>query len=418
MNRSFVYPQDNLSFENQLKIISRGTEEILLPEELRAKIKHSIEKREPLVIKFGVDPTAPDLHLGHSVALRKLKDFQDLGHKVVLLIGDFTAKIGDPSQRSVTRPQLSPEDIKINAKTYTDQAFKILNKKRTIIDYNSRWFSRMSFEDLLKLAAKFTVARLLERDDFHNRFHRNISIGLHEFLYPVMQAYDSVILKADVEIGGTDQKFNMLAGREVQKEAGLETQVVITLPILEGTDGVQKMSKSLGNHIGLTEPPNEMFGKVMSIPDEVMIRYFKLATTLALSEIEEIEQGVEKEEVHPADLKRRLGREIVTLYWGKEKAERAEREFDSVFKRKEMPSEIPLKSVSRELLKNGKIWIVELLRETGLAKTNSEARRLIEQGGVKLNQEEIISSDLDISPKTGDILQAGKRRFVKIAIKN
>ncbi len=403
-------------FKEQLKILLSGTEEVLPPDEFRFKLKRSIEKNKPLVVKYGVDPTSPDLHIGHAIPLRKLRQFQELGHKVILLIGDFTARIGDPSQKSVTRPQLSGKEVRLNAKTYTKQAFKILDEKSTIIDHNSRWFGKMNFEEVLKLSANFTIARLLERDDFYKRYQENIPIGLHEFFYPVMQGYDSVMLKADVELGGTDQKFNMLTGRNLQKTYGQEPQAIITLPILEGTDGVQKMSKSLGNHVGVTDSPKDMFGKIMSIPDEIMIKYFRLATSLSEKEIEIIEKGLKDGSLHPAKIKRCLAEEIVSQYHGKKVAEDAKEEFDIIFKEKSLPSDIPEAVLLPELFKDNRIWIVKLLTHVGLAETNGEARRLIKQGGVKLNNEIIKSAEIDVEIKNGDILQVGKRRFVKLVL--
>jgi len=403
-------------FKEQLKILLSGTEEVLPLDEFEFKLKRSIEKNKPLVVKYGVDPTSPDLHIGHAIPLRKLRQFQELGHKVILLVGDFTARIGDPSQKSVTRPQLSEKEVRLNAKTYTKQAFKILDEKSTIIDHNSRWFGKMNFEEILKISANFTIARLLERDDFYKRYQENIPIGLHEFFYPVMQGYDSVMLKADVELGGTDQKFNMLTGRNLQKTYGQEPQAIITLPILEGTDGVQKMSKSLGNHVGVTDSPKDMFGKIMSIPDEIMIKYFRLATSLSEKEIEVIEEGLKGGSLHPAKIKRRLAEEIVSQYHGKKAAEDAKEEFDIIFKEKSLPSDIPEAVLLPELFKDNRIWIVKLLTHVGLAETNGEARRLIKQGGVKLNAEIIKSADIDVEIKNGDILQVGKRRFAKLVL--
>lgn len=408
-------PEEN-SLEKHVEVITEGCEEILVLDELEEKLKLAIRNNRPLVVKFGVDPTAPDLHLGHSVALWKLRDFQNLGHKVVLLIGDFTARIGDPSERSATRPQLSPQKINSHAKTYTDQAFKILDRERTEIKFNSSWFAEMSFEEVLELASKFTVARLLERDDFAKRYEANAPIGLHEFLYPVMQAYDSLMLESDVEVGGTDQKFNMLAGREIQRGTGAAPQIVVTVPILEGTDGVQKMSKSLKNQIGLADPPAEMFGKIMSIPDALMVKYFALLTKMNASEIAEVERGLEEERAHPAELKRRLGRETVSLYWSDDEAVKAEQEFDKVFRDKEAPTEIPSVGLDERHIGGGRIWVIKLLRETGLVRSNSEARRLIAQGGVRINGETVASEDLEISISSGDVVQIGKRRFAKIVV--
>jgi tyrosyl-tRNA synthetase len=401
--------------ERQIKIISRGTEEIIPLEDLRAKLRKSITTGEPLKVKFGVDPTSPDLHLGHAVPLRKMRHFQDLGHEVILLIGDFTAMIGDPSGRSTTRPPLSREEVLKNAETYTEQAFKVLDKERTVLRYNSEWLAPLSLEDILKLTSKFTVARLLERDDFAKRYQNQRPISLHEFLYPVMVAYDSVALECDVEMGGTDQKFNLLAGRELMKEMGLEPQVCLTMPILVGTDGVQKMSKSYSNYVGLTDLPEEMFGKVMSISDELMETYFRLCTDVPEEEIALIKKELKEGEVNPAEVKRRLAREIVQIYHGEAEAERAQSHFDRVFKERKLPENIPECELPPELVKpDGTIWIVKLITGLNLASSNSEARRLIEQGGVKLNGETVSSVELEIKPNSGDVIQVGKRRFAKI----
>lgn len=416
-----------LSAEEQIRIILDGADEIIPVDELLRKFQRSIDAGEPLKIKYGADPTAPDLHLGHAVPLRKLRQFQDLGHTVILLIGDYTARVGDPSGRSATRPQLSPEIIKENAKTYTDQAFKVLDRSRTVIDYNSRWFSEMGFDDLLRLTAQFTVARLLERDDFAMRYSEEIPISLHELLYPVMQAYDSVALACDVETGGTDQKFNMLGARDLQRHYGQEPQVVLTMPLLEGLDGVKKMSKSLGNYVGLTDPPNEMFGKVMSLPDALMVKYFKLATVVESTEIEIIDKGLADGSLHPGEIKRRLAREIVAIYHSAEEAARAEDVFNAKFKKAEGISaverlaslegfEIPEVALVPELFKDNKIWVVRLLTFARLAQSNSDARRLVEQGAVRLNDEPIDSVDAELVLKDGDVVQAGKRKFVRVLV--
>lgn len=416
-----------VSTEEQLKIVEEGAEEIIPHAELRSKLEESVKEGKSLRIKYGVDPTAPDLHLGHAVPLRKLRQFQDLGHTVTLLIGDFTALVGDPSARSATRPQLTAEEVKVNAQTYTEQAFKILDEKRTVIDYNSRWFSRMDFGEVLRLAAQFTVARLLERDDFSQRYQKKIPIGLHEFLYPVMQGYDSVVLKSDVELGGTDQKFNMLAGRDLQRIFEQEPQVVITMPLLEGTDGVQKMSKSLGNHVALTDPPEEIFGKVMSIPDELMVKYFKLTTTLSPAEVKIIEKGLSQKKLHPGQAKRRLAREIVALYYNNAAAKKAERVFDIKHKvdysdaglRVEVAQEVLLPA---EIFKGGKAWIIKVLLTAGLkfdlSLTNSAARRLIEQRSIKLNGKVVKDADLDLLSEEldGKLLEMGKRRVAKLRV--
>jgi len=415
------------SAEEQLFIIQDGTEEIIPVDEFKEKLERSVSANAPLKIKYGVDPTAPDLHLGHAVPLRKLRQFQDLGHIVQLLIGDYTARVGDPTERSTTRPQLPPEVIAANAKTYTEQAFKILNSERTIIDYNGRWFSEMPFEKVLKITAQFTVARMLERDDFAKRFAAQVPISLHEFLYPVMQGYDSVELKSDVEMGGTDQKFNMLAGRDLQRWADQEPQVVITMPILEGTDGIVRMSKSKGNYIGLTELPEEQFGKIMSIPDHIMIRYYRLCTNVPREEIDRIEKGLEDGALHPGEVKRRLAKEIISIYHSPEAAGEAEKVFDAKFKKVEgvtaaerlaaLGAEIPEVEITPDMFTDTeRIWIVKLITAADFAKTNGEARRLIEGGGVKYNDEPIEDSGVEVVPKTGDILQVGKRRIARIKV--
>ena len=403
--------------KKQLEIITSGSEEILPLEDLKQKLSQAIDKDKGLNVKFGVDPTAPDLHLGHAVPLNKLRQFQDLGHNVTLIIGNFTARIGDPSGRKATRPHLSTDDIKKNAKTYTDQAFKILDKSKTKVVFNGDWLKKINFADVLDLTGKFTVARLLERDDFSKRYKKNAPIGLHEFLYPVMQAYDSVEIKADIELGGTDQKFNMLAGRELQERYEQKPQVVITVPILEGIDGVQKMSKSLNNHIGLTQPPEEIFGKVMSIPDELMVRYFKLATRIPPTEIETIKKSLKSEKADPAKTKRQLARKIIEIYYSEKEAEAAQEHFDRVFKEKKAPSDIPEVNISKNELKDGQIWPVKLLKLSGLVESNGEGRRLIEQSGAYINDIVIKDPENDISVKSGDVMRAGRRKFAKITLK-
>lgn len=400
-----------IDIKKQLSLIRRNTAEIIQEDELARKIR----RKGSLKIKFGVDPTTPDIHLGHSVVLLKLRTFQDLGHKVILLIGDFTARIGDPSGRVKTRRPLSVEQIRINARTYREQAFKILDPDKTEVDYNSRWLGKMNFSRVLKLTSRYTVARMLERDDFSLRYHSNIPIGLHEFLYPLMQAYDSVALEADVEIGGTDQKFNLLLGRQIQRSYGQSPQVIVTMPILEGLDGKEKMSKSLGNYIGVTDPPSEMFGKIMSIPDELIFRYFRLVTTLPEEEINRLEDDFKKGRLHPKKAKEKLAFELVKFYYSKKEAEKEAERFDAVFSKKKIPPRIPSYKVDREKIEQGKIWIVELLRITGLAKSGSEARRLIQQGGVRWDGEKIkdVNEKLLIDDNK-HILQVGKRRFLRI----
>ena len=401
-----------LSAEEQLHIIASGVDSIVPKEDLLKKLKRG----EPLNIKLGVDPTAPDIHIGHAVPLRKLRQFQDLGHRVTLIIGDGTALIGDPSGRNSTRPQLTREQVNANAQTYVDQAFKILDKDKTDLVHNADWILDLKMEDILGLLSKFTVARILERDDFSNRYHSNQPISLHEFIYPVMQAYDSVVIKADVELGGRDQLFNLLAGRELMEKMGMEPQVALTLPLLEGTDGVQKMSKSYGNYIGLTDEPSDMFGKVMSIPDELMVKYFRLASTMPVDEVDRIEEGLKNDELHPNKIKRQLARNIVAAYYDEQTAADAEGQFDQVFKNHEVPDDIPECSVDLTPNDEGKVYLAKLLAEADLASGTGEARRLIDGGGVKINGETVPAKQYNVDPSAlvGATLQVGKRKFVKL----
>jgi len=392
---------------DQLHIIKSGAADIVPERDLVDKLASG----RPLTIKLGVDPTAPDLHIGHAVPLRKLRQFQDLGHQVVLIIGDFTALIGDPSGRSITRPPLTPEQVETNAATYIEQAFKILDPDKTIMRRNSEWLGSMGFADVLRLTANFTVARMLERDDFSNRYRAGVAISLHELLYPAAQAYDSVAIRADVELGGTDQLFNLLAGRELMEKSGLQPQVCLTLPLLEGLDGVHKMSKSYGNYVGLTDPPDEMFGKLMSIPDELMGKYFRLCTTLPVAEVDELEAQLASGAAHPNATKRRLAREVIALYHSVSEASAAEESFDRVFKQHDLPEDIPEFKV--ELEQN--VYLPGLLAVLGLVSSNGEGRRMIDQGAVKLDGEALVSGtyDVDCHEVDGHVLQVGKRRFVR-----
>jgi len=392
-------------------MIKRGTEQILPEEELIVKLEKSVRTNTPLRIKEGFDPTAPDIHLGSAVTIRKLKQFQDLGHEVIFLIGDFTGMIGDPSGMLESRKQISREEVLKNAETYKEQVFKILDPDKTRIEFNSRWCNPMSFADVLELASKYTIARLLEREDFAERYRSNRPISVLEFLYPLVQGYDSVALHADVELGGTDQIFNLLVGREIQREYGQEPQVVITMPLLVGTDGVEKMSKSLGNYIGICEPPNEMFGKTMSIPDELIIPYFRLCTDVPLVELETMENQMKGTEVNPRDLKMRLAQEIVTMYHDSKSAKAAQEEFKRVFQDRCLPNEIPLFQVSAEDLP---IWIVKLLTASGMASSNGEARRLIAQGGVTINGQRVANENLELDVNRELTLKVGKRRFLRV----
>ena len=384
-----------MSLTDALSLIRRGTNEIISEEELAKKLASGKKLR----IKLGVDPTAPDLHLGHSVIINKLKVFQDLGHQIVFLIGDFTARIGDPSGRSATRPMMTEEQIMKNIKTYQDQVFKILDRDKTEVVFNSKWLNALGIEGLLKLASKHTVAQMLVRDDFEKRFKADIPISIVEFMYPLLQAYDSVALQADVELGGNDQKFNLLLGRDMQRDAGQEPQVVITMPLLVGTDGVKKMSKSYNNYIALNDKPQDMFGKLMSISDELMMFYYELLTQENLDEIKQM---------HPKEAKMKLGMIIVERYWGKEAAENAKNEFNKIFANKDLPTEIEEYKCDKD-----KIKLSELLFVSKMVASKNEARRLIEQGGAKVDNEKV-TTDTEIEIKDGMILQAGKRKFKKI----
>lgn len=384
-----------MSLTDALSLIRRGTNEIISEEELIKKLNSGKKLR----IKLGVDPTAPDLHLGHSVIINKLKVFQDLGHQIVFLIGDFTARIGDPSGRSATRPMMTEEQIMKNIKTYQDQVFKILDREKTEVVFNSKWLNALGIEGLLKLASKHTVAQMLVRDDFEKRFKADIPISIVEFMYPLLQAYDSVALQADVELGGNDQKFNLLLGRDMQRDAGQEPQVVITMPLLVGTDGVKKMSKSYKNYIALNDKPQDMFGKLMSISDELMMFYYELLTQENLDEIKQM---------HPKEAKMKLGSIIVERYWGKEAAENAKAEFNKIFANKDLPTEIEEFKCDKD-----KIKLSELLFVSKMVSSKNEARRLIEQGGAKVDNEKV-TADTEIEVKNGMILQAGKRKFKKI----
>ncbi|MCL4514695.1 MAG: tyrosine--tRNA ligase [Firmicutes bacterium] len=403
-----------MKIKEQMEILKRGTVEIISEEELARKLEKSAKEGRPLRVKLGTDPSKPDIHLGHAVVYRKLKQFQDLGHEVYFLIGDFTGRIGDPSGRSSTRRALTEEEVKANAQTYADQIFKILDPAKTRIVFNSQWLAPLNFADVIRLASQLTVARMLERDDFARRFAENRPISIHEFFYPLMQAYDSVALEADVELGGTDQKFNLLTGRDLQREFGQEPQVAMMMPLLVGTDGVQKMSKSLDNYIAIEDPPSEMYGKTMSIPDNIMINYFELATDIPMKEIHEIEAGLKAGALHPRDVKRRLAREIVAIYHGPAAAREAEATFDLIFKKGEAPADIPVVKVPGDELDGGRAWIVKLLALAGLAGSNGEARRLINQGGVRLDGQVVSDVDFQVEIGAGRVLQAGKRHFARV----
>ena len=398
-----------ISAQEQVRQIKHGVADLIREEELLKKIERSIKENKPLTIKLGLDPTAPDIHLGHTVPLRKLKLFQDFGHQVVIIIGGFTARIGDPSGKSVTRPPLTKEQVAENAATYKEQIFKILDKDKTIIRDNSEWLEEMNFADVLRLASRYTVARMMERDDFNKRFKEGRAIGIHEFMYPLMQGYDSVAIKADVEFGGTDQTFNVLMGRTLQADEGQEPQVVITMPLLEGLDGVQKMSKSLGNYIGISEAPKEMYGKSMSIPDELMMRYFMLVTDMTIEEQEALKAKLESGEAHPRDVKMQLARTIVRLYHGEEAALAAEEEFKRVFQQHALPIDIPEYEMSTP---EGPVFVPQFCTDAGLTASNGEARRSIKAGAFKINGEKYTEENITL--EDGMIVQVGKRKFVKV----
>ena len=398
-----------ISAAEQFRLISHGVADLLPEDEFKKKLEKSVATNTPLIVKLGLDPTAPDIHLGHTVVLRKLKLFQDFGHKVIILIGDFTARIGDPTGKSVTRPPLTEEQVITNAKTYQEQIFKVLDPEKTEVRFNSEWLSKLDFADVLKLASKYTVARMLERDDFHKRYTEGRPISIHEFMYPLMQGYDSIALKADVEFGGTDQTFNLLMGRHLQGEEGMPEQTIITMPILEGLDGVQKMSKSLGNYIGISEAPSEMYGKAMSIPDELMMRYFMLVTDMSIEEQEQLSKDLESGAAHPRDVKMKLAHTIVRLYHGEEAANFGQNEFVRVFQKHAMPTDIPEYKVD---ITEEPVFVPQLLSDAGLTASNGEARRSIKAGAFKIDGEKC--NEEHILLKDGMVLQVGKRKFIKI----
>ncbi len=404
-----------MTVAEQMAIIKRGAVEILVEKELEEKLAKSIETGTPLRIKAGFDPTAPDLHLGHTVLLQKLRQFQQLGHEVCFLIGDFTGMIGDPTGKSETRKALTREDVLRNAETYKEQVFKILDPEKTRVVFNSEWLSAMTATEMIGLAARYTVARMLERDDFGKRYANQMPISIHEFLYPLIQGYDSVALQADVELGGTDQKFNLLVGRELQREWGQRPQSVLTMPLLEGLDGVNKMSKSLGNYIGINEPAEEIFGKIMSISDQLMVRYYELLSDLSLADLETLKQDIKTGAVHPMAVKKQLGREIVARYHGEAAAVAAEESFVSRFRDNQIPDEMPEYTINAVAdLAEGTVPLFKLLAMTGLVASNGEGKRAILQGGVKVNGEKVSDEFLELKCEGTYILQVGKRRFAKV----
>ena len=395
--------------KEQMDIIREGTVEIIPEDELIKKFEKSLKENKPLNIKLGCDPSRPDLHIGHSVVLNKLRQFQELGHNAILIVGDYTGMIGDPSGKKKTRPQLSFEETRINGETYFKQAGKILDISRTRVVYNSEWLSKLDLRELINLLSKFTVQRILERDDFANRLKEQTEISLHEMLYPIMQGYDSYAIDADVELGGTDQKFNNLVGRDVQKRFGKEQQVVITMPLIEGTDGYEKMSKSLDNAIGITDEPKDIFGKTMSIPDALIYKYFELTTRASKEELSSIRKGLESGESNPRDVKRKLGFELVKLYYNEETAIKTIEEFDKVFIKKEIPDDIPNVFINDESQK-----LVDLLTDNNLAESKTAARKLIEHGAVSINGRKETDVNSVVNIINGMVLKVGKRKFLKI----
>jgi len=403
----------SIPVEQQLDVVRRGAVDIIREEELIEKLKRSQKAGKPLRVKAGFDPTAPDIHIGHTVLIRKMKHFQELGHTVIFLIGDFTGMIGDPSGRSATRKQLRLEEVQQNAETYKQQIFKILDPQRTVIDFNSRWMSPLGADGFIRLAGRYTVARILEREDFSNRLKNQMPIAMHELLYPLVQGYDSVALEADVELGGTDQRFNLLVGRELQKEYGQEQQIVLTMPLLEGLDGVQKMSKSLGNYIGINEAPNEQFGKVMSISDDLMFRYYELLTDIPLKEIQAIREDITAGKRHPMEVKADLGVRIVADYHGTAAAEAAREEFNRVFRKRQNPEDIETKKIS---IAQSPIRLTRLLPTLNLASSNAEAQRLIESGAVHINDQRVTDPKAEMSQPGEYLFKVGKRRFLRLIV--
>ena len=409
MSKEIIFP----SVSEQMEIIRRGTSEIIPEEELIKKLQKSIDSGKPLNIKLGCDPTRPDLHLGHSVVLRKLAQFQELGHQAILIIGDFTALIGDPSGRNSTRPPLTEVEIKENAKSYFEQAYKILDKEKTKIVYNSEWLGKMNFADVIKLASKYTVARMMERDDFTNRFKDGVPISMHEILYPLAQAMDSVAIESDVELGGTDQKFNLLVGRDIQREYDMAPQVILTMPILVGTDGVEKMSKSYDNYIGISDSPKDIYGRTLSIPDNVIYNYYEVATDISAEELAKIKTSLEDGSGNPRDIKRELARKLVSMYHSNEAATQAEQDFDNVFINKGIPEDIP-----EYIAEANSMTIIDLITAVNFALSKGEARRLIQQGGVSVDGEKVTDLFQDIVFDSEKILKVGKRKFIKLLPKS
>ncbi|MDA8423541.1 MAG: tyrosine--tRNA ligase [Nitrospiraceae bacterium] len=400
-----------LPAQEQLEIIKRGSVEVIVEADLLKKLEKSVASGKPLRVKAGFDPTAPDIHLGHSVLLNKMWQFQELGHEVIFLIGDFTGMIGDPTGKSETRKHLSRDEVLENARTYQAQIYKILDAEKTTIAFNSEWMSRMNAADLIQLAAKQTVARMLEREDFKKRYESQLPISIHEFLYPLIQGYDSVALKADVELGGTDQKFNLLVGRDLQKEYGQEPQSIVMMPLLEGLDGVNKMSKSLGNYIGINDPAKEIFGKVMSVSDDLMLRYYELVSAVSLDGLETLKEDVKSGVLHPMEAKKRLASELADRFCTPGEGAKAREDFEKVFSKKNLPEDMPVVEIAWE---GENMKLVKIMALAGVAKSNSEARRLVQQGAVEVDQQPMKDVEALLPVSGNYILRVGKKRFVKI----
>ncbi len=399
-----------IAVEEQLELIERGVVDCISREELKSKLERSAKTGKPLKIKTGFDPTAPDLHVGHTVLLQKMKHFQDLGHEVYFLIGDFTGFIGDPTGKSETRKPLTREDIAKNAETYKEQVFKILDPEKTKIAFNSEWLGKIDSFDMIRLASELTVARMLERDDFKKRFEGGRPISIHEFLYPLIQGYDSVAMEADVELGGTDQLFNLLVGRDLQRSRGQEPQIVLTMPLLEGLDGVNKMSKSLGNYIGITDAANDIYGKTMSVSDELMFRYYELLSDLSSGEIDDLKQGLEQGTLHPKEIKQKLARELTARFHSEEEADQAQQNFENVFAKHDLPDDMPEFKVSSD----EPVWLPQLMVDSGMVSSTSDGRRMIKQNAVSIDGEKVDDTNFAVEPAGELILKVGKRRFCKV----
>jgi tyrosyl-tRNA synthetase len=400
-----------MSIEKEIEIIKRGAVDLVSEDELREKLKKSHSEKRPLRVKLGLDPTAPDLHLGHTVVLQKLKQFQDLGHTAIFLIGDFTGMIGDPTGRIETRPAMSKEELLENAETYKKQVFKILDPEKTEIRYNSEWFEAMNAADMIRLCAQYTMARMMEREDFRNRYQNNLPISIHEFLYPLVQGYDSVALVADVELGGHDQIFNLLVGRDIQRVYGQESQVVVTVPLLEGTDGVNKMSKTYGNYVGIDEPPDVIFGKLMSISDELMLKYYELLSDISIDELKKLKEGIKNGTIHPKDAKINFAKEIITRFHSAEAAKRAHENFERMFRDKEVPDDIEVIKLKKA---DAERWLPKFLNNLGMVSSTSEGKRMIQQGGVYVNGLKIVDEEISFEGASELIIRVGKRRYKKI----